>query len=268
MKVYINGNWKEEKTATISINNPGFTSARVVYETIRTYKGQLFKFKRHLERLKNSADAMKIELKNNLKEIEEIIKEGIGINGLDEAYIRIYLTSNPDLIIQIKNFPVIDPNIYKMGILTDISEIRRQAFMHNKTAIKTTAALDVFLARIKKPEQLYDYIMLNREGYVAEGTFSNVFAVKKGVLITPNMETGILSGITREVVIELSEKCQIQCQQRLVEEKELFESDELFLTHTSGGIVPVRALGKKKFNRGKITTRLMASLQAFTGEKK
>ena len=265
MKVYINGNWTEEENATISINNPGFTSARVVYETIRTYKGRLFKFKRHYERLKNSADAMKIDLKKSLKEVETIIQEGIGINHLEEAYIRIYLTSNPDLIVQIKNFPVIDSNIYKTGILTDISEIRRQAFMHNSTAIKTTAALDVYLSRIKKPEQLYDTIMLNREGYVAEGTFSNVFAVKNGVLITPCMETGILSGITREVVIELSGQCQIRCEQRLVEEKELFESDELFLTHTSGGIVPVKALGKKVYQIGEISLRLMDSLQTFIG---
>ena len=210
---------------------------------------------------------MKIELNNTFQEVEQIIKEGIDINNLDESYIRIYLTSNPDLIIQIKSFPLIDAKIYSAGVLTDISEIRRQAFMHNGTAIKTTAALDVFLSRIRKPQKLYDYIMLNREGYVAEGTFSNIFAVKNNVLITPCMETGILSGITREVVIELAEKCQIQCKQRLVEEKELFESDELFLTHTSAGIAPIRSLGKKKYKIGRITSKLMEALKSFTGEE-
>jgi branched-chain amino acid aminotransferase len=137
--------------------------------------------------------------------------------------------------------------------------------MHNKTAIKTTAALDVFLSRIKKPNYLYDFIMLNREGYAAEGTFSNVFLVKDGVLITPSMATGILSGITREVVIEISQNCKIKCEQRLVQEKELFEADELFLTHTSGGIVPIRALGHKDYQIGEITSRLMSALDEFTG---
>ena len=266
MLVYINGQWKEENDATISINNPGFTSARLVYETIRTYQGKLFRLKKHYDRLKNSADAMKIELTKTWKEIEQIIQTGIFKNNVDEAYIRIYLTSNPDLIILVKDFPKFDSNIFQTGVLTDISEIRRQAFMHNQTAIKTTAALDVFLARIRKPEKLYDFIMLNREGYVAEGTFSNVFAVKDGALITPSMETGILSGITREVVIELSQKCQIKCEQRLVQEKELFEAEELFLTHTSGGIVPIKALGNKDYHIGEITSHLMSALEVFTGE--
>jgi len=264
--VYMNENWIEEEKATISINNPGFTSARVVYETIRTYKGELFRFKKHYDRLANSAYAMKMILNKSWEEMEQIIKIGISKNKLKEAYIRIYLTSNPDLIIQIKDFPRIDPNIYKTGVTTDISEIRRQAFMYNKTAIKTTAALDVFLSRISKPNNLYDFIMLNREGYVAEGTFSNVFLVKNGFLITPGMETGILSGITREVVIELSQKSKIICEQRLVEEKELFEADELFLTHTSGGIVPIRALGHKEYRIGEITSHLMSALNEFTGE--
>ncbi|MEA1883835.1 MAG: aminotransferase class IV [Thermotogota bacterium] len=266
MFVYMNENWKEEEKANISINNPGFTSARVVYETIRTYKGELFRFKKHYDRLANSADAMKMVLNKTCEEMEQIIITGISKNRLDEAYIRIYLTSNPDLIIQIKDFPKIDPNIYQTGVLTDISEIRRQAFMHKKTAIKTTGALDVFLSRIKKPNHLYDFIMLNREGYVAEGTFSNVFLVNDGFLITPSMETGILSGITREVVIELSQKCKITCEQRLVEEKELFEADELFLTHTSGGIVPIKALGHREYQIGKITLHLMSALEEFTGE--
>src|SRR6056297_843753 len=223
----MNENWIEEEKASISINNPGFTSARVVYETIRTYKGELFRFKKQYDRLANSADSMKMILTKTWEEMEQIIITGISKNKLNEAYIRIYLTSNPDLIIQIKDFPEKDPAIYKTGVLTDISEIRRQAFMHNKTAIKTTGALDVFLSRIKKPDNLYDFIMLNREGYVAEGTFSNVFLVNEDVLITPSMETGILSGITREVVIEISQNCKIKCEQRLVQEKELFEADEV-----------------------------------------
>lgn len=265
MFVYMNENWMEEEKATISINNPGFTSARVVYETIRTYKGELFRFKRHYDRLANSADAMKMVLNKTWEEMEQIILTGISKNRLDEAYIQIFLTANPDLIIQIKDFPKIDTSIYQTGVLSDISEIRRQAFMHNKTAIKTTAALDVFLSRIKKPNYLYDFIMLNREGYAAEGTFSNVFLVKDGVLITPSMATGILSGITREVVIEISQNCKIKCEQRLVQKKELFEADELFLTHTSGGIVPIRALGHKDYQIGEITSRLMSALDEFTG---
>ena len=262
----MNKTWIEEENATLSINNPAFTNACVVYETIRTYQGKLFRFKKHYDRLANSADAMKMALNLTWEEMEKIIIEGIAKNRLYEAYVRIYLTSNPDLIIQIKEFPKFDPMIYRTGVLTDISEIRRQAFMHNKTAIKTTAALDVFLSRIKKPKNLYDFIMLNREGYVAEGTFSNVFLVKNGVLFTPSMETGILSGITREVVIEISQNCKIKCEQMLVQEKELFEADELFLTHTSGGIVPIRALGHLEYPIGEVTLHLISALQSFTGE--
>lgn len=265
MLVYMNGNWIKEETATISINNPGFTNAQVVYETIRTYHGELFQFKKHYDRLKNSADAMSIELSMSWKEVEAIIHKSISKNTLNEAYIRIYLTSTPDLIIQVKEFPELNPDLYVQGVLTDITEIRRQAFMHNATAIKTTSALDVFLARIKRPKHLYDFIMLNREGYVAEGTFSNVFLIKDNTLITPSMKTGILSGITREVVVELAEKNGLKCEKRLVEEKELFEADELFLTHTSAGIAPIKAVGSREYPVGNITRQLMDFLKAFTG---
>ncbi|HPF16255.1 MAG TPA: aminotransferase class IV [Thermotogota bacterium] len=265
MLVYMNGDWIKEETAAISINNPGFTNAQVVYETIRTYQGELFQFKKHYDRLRNSAEAMSIDLSKGWKEVESIIHESILKNVLKEAYIRIYLTSTPDLIIQVKAFPEIDPDLYDQGVLTDITEIRRQAFMHNETAIKTTAALDVFLARIKRPKHLYDFIMLNREGYVAEGTFSNVFLVKDNTLITPSMKTGILSGITREVVIELAEKNGLKCEKKLVEEKELFEADELFLTHTSAGIAPIKAVGSRQYPIGSMTRQLIKVLKAFTG---
>jgi len=265
LKVYHNDKWINEAQAGISINNPGFTSAQTVYETVRTYGGKLFKFQRHYERLQNSAQAMEMKTDKTCDSLVEIIEKGIILNELKEAYVRIYLTKNPDLIIQIKELPQINPQIHTKGVSTDISQIRRHAYMHNGTAIKTTAAFDVFLARIKKPLNLYDMIMLNDQGYVGEGTFSNIFIVKDGILITPAMETGILSGITREVIIELAKKHRIECQERMVGEKELFEADELFLTHTSVGIAPISKIGEIDYPVGKKTLELIEALDAFTG---
>lgn len=265
MKVYHNDKWIEETQAMISINNPGFTTARTVYETVRTYGGKLFKFQRHFERLQNSAQAMGIQTQKTCDQLIDIIEKGIALNELKEAYVQIYLTKNPDLIVQIKELPQINPQIYTKGISTDISRIRRHAYMHNGNAIKTTAAFDVFMARIQKPIHLYDMIMLNDQGYVAEGTFSNIFIVKTGILITPAMETGILSGITREVVIALAKKNHIGFQERLVAQKELFEADELFLTHTSTGIAPISELAGITCPVGPLTSKLIKVLNSFTG---
>ena len=265
MKIFVNGNWINRSDAKISVENPGFTGAEMVYESIRTYGGTVFKFGEHYARLCNSAEAMGLTVPLSETETVDRIHEGMRINGFKEANIKILVTSNPDIIIQVNAFIPYDRAVYETGVKSGISPIRRHAFMHNNTAIKSTAAIDVFLARIRRPKELFDWVMLNDFGYVAEGTFSNVFIVKNDTLITPSLESGILSGITREVVLSLAEKNAIKSEVRFVNEEELFHADEIFITHTSSGITPISCFEDRHLGVGPLTKRLLELLNNFTG---
>ncbi|HOO32708.1 MAG TPA: aminotransferase class IV [Thermotogota bacterium] len=264
MKIFINGYWVNEEEAKISVENPGFTGAEMVYESIRTYQGKIFKFRKHYDRLCNSAEAMGLTVPLTLTEMEEKIYEGMKLNRFSEVNIKILITSAPDIILLIHEFVPYNTEIYKNGVKSGVSPIRRHAFMHNNTAIKSTAAIDVFLARIRRPAELFDWIMLNDFGYVAEGTFSNVFIVRENTLITPSLESGILSGITRDLILTLADKNGIKTEVRLVKEEELFSADELFITHTTSGITPVGEFEGKKIGVGPVTKTLLTLLNQFT----
>ncbi len=265
MKIFINGEWLEEDKAVISIENPGFMGAEIVYESIRTYNGEIFKFQKHYNRLCNSAEAMGLNVPLDSTALCNRIYEGMQLNRFKEGNIKILITSKPDIIILIHEMIPYKKEIYKNGVKSGIAPIRRHAFMHNNTAIKSTAAIDVFLARIRRPAELFDWIMLNDFGYVAEGTFSNVFLVKDDTLITPSLESGILSGITREIVLELARKNGIKTEVRTVMEEELFLADELFITHTSSGITPIGEFEDRKLGVGPVTKKLLHFLNEFTG---
>jgi branched-chain amino acid aminotransferase len=247
------------------VENPGFTGAEMVYESLRTYDGKVFEFQKHYDRLCNSAEAMGLKVSLTNDEVENEIYAGMTINNFSEATIKIIVTSAPDLILHITEFVPYKKEVYRTGVKSGVSSIRRHAFMHNNTAIKSTAAIDVLLARIRRPKEFFDWIMLNELGYVTEGTFSNVFIVKDNVLITPSLESGILSGITREVVLTLAEKNNIKTEVRFVKEEELFHADEMFITHTSSGITPISAFENRQLGVGPVTKKLLKSLCDFTG---
>ena len=111
--------------------------------------------------------------------------------------------------------------------------------------LKSLGRPDIYLARLTKGDT-YDVIMLGTKGQVCEGTFSNVFLIFKNKIVTPSLDSGILDGITRMHVLNFLREKGFNVEERIVEPYELFYADELFLTHTSRGIVPVDEIGKRK----------------------
>jgi branched-subunit amino acid aminotransferase/4-amino-4-deoxychorismate lyase len=108
--------------------------------------------------------------------------------------------------------------------------------------------------------------MLNWQGYVAEGTISNIFLVKRGILYTPHTDTGILAGVTRELVLRLARKNRVPAREVQLSPKALLAADECFITNTTMEIMPVRAVSGKKIGSstpGSITALLR---QAYRNE--
>jgi len=255
---YLNQKWVKNDECMISVSDEGFLSGTSVYESLRTYSGNIFHFSDHYKRLRHSADAFMIETPFNESELLELIIEGIKMNSIEEAYIRIQLSLSGTVFLSFSNMPEIDKNIYKDGIKIGISDIRRNPVIYLGKVVKTTASSDVFMARCRfSKKDFYEKIMLNSQGFLAEGTFSNIFIIKNGEIITPSLDTGILDGITRRTVIKHAEAVkEFKVHERKMEVYELFESDEVFLTHTSAGIVPVREICSVKKNNHELIYKL------------
>ncbi len=280
MLAYVNGKFLSRDDARVSVFDHGFLYGDGVYETMRAYGGNIFFLGKHLSRLKQSADAISLALPLPLDKIGEALNEALTVNKLNEAYVRIQISRGdgevgldpalcpaPTMVILTRPFKDYPPELYANGVAVAIVQTRRNHPLALDPAIKSTNFLNNILAKIESLKTgAYEGIMLNWKGYVAEGTISNIFAIKKGVLHTPDLETGILEGITRDFVLHLARREKIPTRERLMRPKDLLKADECFITNTTVEVLPVTTIDGHLVGSGRpgpITERLM---QAYKNE--
>lgn len=256
MLVYLNGHFVPRDEARISVYDHGYLYGDGIYETMRSYSGRIFLRDRHLSRLKQSADAIALRLPLPLEKIGAALDEALAVNKLREAYLRIQISRGegeigldpalcpaPSMVILTKPFKDYPPELYAKGVNVAIVATRRNHPLSLDPAIKSTNFLNNILAKIESLKTgAYEGIMLNWKGYVAEGTISNIFAVRKQVLFTPSLETGILDGITRALVLRLARLNKLEIEEKLLRPRELLKADECFITNTTIEIMPVTSI--------------------------
>lgn len=250
---YLAGQWLSDEEATINVKNTDILTGITVYEVLRTYNGLPFAAKKHFERLKKSADYMGIPVPINFDEFLELLLEGVKKNhnrSGEELRIKVILVQGADyaseIMVLYEELPKVSSDVYELGVKVGISKFIRPSAALVPSIIKVPGAPWKVLTR-KTMGAYYDMLLLNEKGDLCEGTISNVFLIKDEKLITPNIESGILPGITRENVIGLAKAMEIPVEERMVKGWELFTAQEVFLTHTSGGIVPVRKIEDKAY---------------------
>jgi branched-chain amino acid aminotransferase len=280
MLVYLNGRFVAKEQAQISVFDHGFLYGDGVYETMRVYGGTFFLLKRHLSRLKHSADAISLKLPLRLAEIGEALNESVRINRLKEAYVRLHISrgpgeigldpalcSDPTMVIVAKPFHDYPAKYFEEGVSVAIVKTRRNHPLALPPSIKGTNFLNNILAKIEAVKaRAYEGIMLNWEGYVAEGTISNIFMVKKGVLYTPGLNTGILEGVTRDLVVRLAKRTGVPVKETMLLPKHFLAADESFITNSTMEIMPVTAIDKKKIGKGVPGPVTIALRQAYQKE--
>ncbi len=250
MQNYIAGRWYDEDDSLISALIPGVLNGESVYEVVRTYNGLPFAFRKHFDRLKRSAALMSMEVPFTCKELNSIILEGIDKNRPSpsgDLRIRIVLFGNGENVLPAVIYallPSVSKDIYELGVKIAISPYTKPSGAIVDPRLKIPGASWNIRTR-KNLGDNYDMIILNEKGNVCEGSFSNVFLVKDGRVITPDIGSGVLPGITRDNLIGLCRSIEINVVERPVAAWEMFSADELFLTHTSVGIVPIRKLEEK-----------------------
>ncbi len=282
--VAINGQIFDIEQASIPVTDRGFLYGDSVYEVIRTYRGIPFALEEHLERLARSAELVQIPLPLSLDQQKEEIERALAAAGEGEWYIRLILTrgggpfgldpalaDTPRRVIIIVERPRLPERFKREGVSVALIQTGRSTGGAIPSGAKTgnylTNILSLGQARAKGA---FEAIMIDGQGRIAEGTTSNVFVLSHGALRTPPLGAGILDGITRRKVIDLSLDAGIEVVQEHLRPLDVYSADEVFLTSTLKEILPVTEIDGVKVGDGRpgpVTTRLRYMFEAMTREQ-
>jgi branched-chain amino acid aminotransferase len=273
----VNGNVVPAEQARVSVLDNGFTFGDAVYETLRTYAGRPFHLDRHLERLRASAARLGFAAPFGDEVFARRLDELLARAGNEESYIRVILTrgegdisyrfdrvKGPTLVMVVKPFEPPPERDYVEGIPVVIASVRRNHPRALDPAIKSNNLLNNILAvREGQAQGAAEAILLNDLGEVAEGASSNVFVVKSGRAATPPLEAGILSGITRRLILDLCRELGVPAREETLLVADLFAADEVFITSTTKEAEPVRTIDGKPVASGRPGPVHRRILQAY-----
>jgi branched-chain amino acid aminotransferase len=280
--VNIDGTLFPAEEAKISVFDHGFLYGDNIYEAMRTYRGKIFLIERHLFRLEASANMINLNLPLNQADFQRQIERTVSAGGNNESYIRMIVTrgkgaitldmdssERASYVIIVKSLDQFPREYYQRGVKLAMVSIRRNDRQTLNPRIKSGNLLNNVLAYMQaKSEGAFEGILCNLAGNVTEATSSNVFLVKKGKLITPSLDAGLLSGVTRGLVLELAAAQQIPIEERNVLPDELLLCDECFITSTTKAVLPVSQIGETRLPEapGVVTTQIMDAYRKFVDE--
>ncbi len=269
--VYFENKFVNEEDAKISIKTNSFHYGTAVFEGIRAYYNKendtmygLF-FKEHYQRLFKNMRILNMEIEESVDDLVEITKELVKRNNhKEDVYIRpiVYysdLAIGPKLIgykakIAIYTLPLGDYIDTDKGIKAKISSWVRLNDNMIPPRLKVTGAY--VNSALAKTEALLsgaeEAIVLNKDGFVSEGSAENIFIVRDGKLITPPVSDDILEGITRKAVMDIANDLGIPVEERTIARTELYIADEVFFCGTGAQISPVIEIDNRKIGNGTV----------------
>ncbi|MCK5002106.1 MAG: D-amino acid aminotransferase [Gammaproteobacteria bacterium] len=253
--VFLNGEYLPVEQATVSVLDRGFLFGDGIYEVIPVFGLKPLRVDEHLQRLQNSLSRISLDNPFDDESWKQIFDCLLEKNpGEDRAiYLQITRGAHPvrDLKIQAENRPTIFMMVLQVGVV-DVTELEKgiktvtiDDFRWHACDIKSISLVANVMLREQATQSGVVDAILVREGYVTEGTASNLFMVKNDVLITPPTSQHLLPGITRDLVLELAEENGIACEVRQIAEAELESADEIWLTSSTREIAPVVNLNGK-----------------------
>jgi branched-chain amino acid aminotransferase len=284
MKIYLNGSLVDRAEAKVSVFDHGLLYGDGVFEGIRIYDGCVFKLDEHLERLEYSAKAIMLKLPLSRKELSDAVCETCRANNLKNGYIRLVVTrgegslglsihscKQPNLIIIADTIQLYPPEFYEKGLKIITVPTRRINAAALPPTVKSLNYLNNILAKTEAQHLGYhEAIMLNDQGYIAECTGDNIFALHKGVLLTPPANAGALKGITRDAVLEIAAELEIPVREVNMTRYDVWTCDELFLTGTAAEVVPIVEVDARTIgdgNPGELTLRFLEVFKRIVREQ-
>ena len=265
LKVWIDGELYPADQAKISVWDHGLLYGDGIFEGIRVYRKKIFACSEHLDRLFESAQAIRLTLPMSKEDIQAAMRDTLEANGIEEGYIRLVatrgigtlglstkFTANPSIIIIAATIALYPQELYQTGLSLISSSYVRNHPNSISPRVKSLNYIGSILA--KTEAQLlgaHEAIMYNHLGQVAECSGDNIFIIKDGGLFTPETSAGILKGITRGIVMQLARKRGIAVTEKTLVRDDLYAADECFLTGTAAEIIGVTSIDGRQIGDGK-----------------
>jgi branched-chain amino acid aminotransferase len=268
--IWFDGEFVSHDDAQIHVLSHVIHYGSSVFEGIRCYDtdqgSAVFRLEEHMQRLIDSAKVYRMEIPYSLDELNEAVVDTIERSGLRECYIRpvSYRGEGPMGVNPLDNAvetfiavwewgEYLGEEALKQGVDVEVASWNRMA--PNTFPAMAKAAGNYLNASLVKMDAVksgkVEGIMLNTEGYVAEGSGENLFVVKDGTLHTAPSGVSILPGITRNSIITLAEDLGYTVEEKKIPREALLTADELFFTGTAAEVTPIRTVDDYTIGEGK-----------------
>lgn len=285
MLVWLNGKFVDRDAATVSIFDAGFQHGVGLFETMLARNGFVFRAEQHMQRLANSARDLLLSERLRVEPLGDAVNLTVQRNGLSEARVRLTLTGGNLNMLQSEGKPAVDPAIvivaqpptrypehfFERGVIVTVADGRLNP-LDTMAGHKTLN----YWGRIRAlqdaaAKRAGEALWFSISNHLAGGCVSNAFVVKDGGLLTPYahgeeesgaMPSPVLPGITRAAMLELAETMEISVTTKVLDIGEVLSADEVFLTNSSWGVLPVVGVERERVAGGEvgpITRRLRAA---------
>ena len=265
LKIWLDDKLVEEADAKISIFDHGLLYGDGVFEGIRVYNGKIFELQAHINRLFDSAKAIRLEVPTSKDKLIKAAEKTIEANGVIDGYIRLVVTrgvgtlglnpficENSKIFIIADNIQLYPEELYEKGLKVISATVVRNHPLATPPQVKSLNYLNNILAKIEALDRnVPEAIMYNHEGYVAEATGDNVFIAKNDLIYTPPVEAGALEGVTRGVVIKLAKQEKLEVVEKNLTKCDLYTCEEFFLTGTAAEVIGVVEIDGRIIGDGK-----------------
>ena len=277
LKIWIDGKLVDKSEAKISVYDHGLLYGDGVFEGIRVYSSKIFELEAHLDRLWNSAKAIRLQIPVTRDEITKAMYETVKANNFTDCYIRLVVTrgvgdlgldpkkcAKPSVFVISDLIAVYPKEMYDKGIAVITASVIRNHPNALSARVKSLNYLNNILAKIEANDAgVPEAIMLNHEGNVAECTADNLFIVRDGVVYTPTTYDGVLEGVTRKVIIQLCAQLSIPLVEKTLQRHDLYIAEEMFLTGTGAEVIAVTKIDGRPIGAGQAGPLTRRVMEAF-----
>jgi len=260
-QVYINGDFKKEDEAKVSVFDRGLLFSDSLYEVTTVINGKLIDFNNHMKRLDRSMTELKFKKLLNHLDILIFHRKLIELNNLKEGMIYLQVTRGvadrsfdmpknkiePTVLAFTQEKKIIDSESAKNGIkVMTLDDMRWK-----RCDIKTTQLLYASMAKTEATEKGFDDAWMLREGYITEGSSSNAWIIKGKIIMTRQSDNLILSGITRDAIFKCAKDLGYEVVTKNITLPDAQSASEAFITSATAFVMPVVKINASQIGDGK-----------------
>ncbi|MCR2821634.1 branched-chain-amino-acid transaminase [Lederbergia panacisoli] len=279
--IFLDGRFVKKEEAVVSVYDHGFLYGDGIFEGIRAYSGNVFRLDEHLTRLYDSAKSIMLTIPYTKEEMSSIVTETLRKNKLTDGYVRLvvsrgvgdlglnpYTCEKATVIVIAEPLSIFPKELYETGLEIITVATRRNRSDVLNPMVKSLNYLNNVLVKIEAnlagvPEAL----MLNDQGYVAEGSADNIFIIRDKKILTPPGHVGALVGITRNAIIDIARAKGYEVEEAIFTRHDVYTADEVFLTGTAAEVIAVKKVDGRIIGDGKpglVTNDLLESFRELT----